>query len=277
MIFRGLVYRRTFAPPFALRLIAALAGVALVNVCPAAGPAINEIYFEAPQKRSVEFIELHNPGAQPISLTGWSLNAYSFASNTVMRPGGFLVVALDPPAFEKEFGFRPLGPFVGKLRRSGSTVRLQDAQRKIVDEVHYGVGFPWPVATDGGGSSLERINPALPGNSPGSWRSSGFPPNSSRRISALTSRREQPSPIPKWQRPTPGARNSTFMEQPPPVILSVEHRPEQPKSGEPVVVTARVMPASGVTNLTLSIQLVQPGNYIRLSDPGYETNWVELP
>lgn len=277
MIFRGLVYRRPFARPFALRLIAALTGVALVNVCPAAGPAINEIYFEAPQKRSVEFIELHNPGAEPISLTGWSLNTYSFAPNTVMKPGEFLVVALDPPAFEKEFGFRPLGPFIGKLKRSGSTVRLQDAQGKIVDEVHYGVGFPWPVATAGGGSSLERINPALPGNSPGSWRSSGFPANSSQRISAPTSRREQPAPIPKWQRPTPGARNSTFMEQPPPVILSVEHRPEQPKSGEPVVVTARVMRASGVTNLTLSIQLVQPGNYIRLSDKVYEKNWVELP
>jgi hypothetical protein len=122
MISRGLAYRRTLAPPFALRLIAALAGVALDNVCPAAGPAINEIYFEAPQKRSVEFIELHNPGAEPISLSGWSLNAYSFASNTVIRPGEFLVVALDPPAFEKEFGFRPLGPFIGKLASSTLSV-----------------------------------------------------------------------------------------------------------------------------------------------------------
>src|SRR5215469_12716775 len=177
MISLGLVHRRTFAPAFALRLIAALAVVAMANVCPAAGPAINEIYFEAPQKRSVEFIELYNSGAEPISLTGWSLNAYSFASNTVMKPGEFLVVALDPPAFEKEFGFRPLGPFIGKLKHTG-TVRLRDAQGKIADEVHYGVGFPWPVAAAGGGSSLERINPAMPGNSPGSWRSSGFPANS---------------------------------------------------------------------------------------------------
>jgi hypothetical protein len=41
--------------------------------------------------------------------------------------------------------------------------------------VSYGIGFPWPVASDGEGGSLELIHPSLDNDLGGSWRASGVP------------------------------------------------------------------------------------------------------
>src|SRR5215831_14882374 len=131
-----------------------------------ASVVINEIYFHPPDKRPLEFVELYNPASQAVTLTGWALNKFLFPTNTAIEPGGFLVVAAEPLTFEKEFGFKPLGPFESKLKHSGGSVRLEDQNGQVVDEVRYGAGFPWPTAAAGGGSSLERLNPALPGDSP---------------------------------------------------------------------------------------------------------------
>ncbi|MFT5413413.1 MAG: hypothetical protein ACI9NC_006167, partial [Verrucomicrobiales bacterium] len=77
--------------------------------------------------------------------------------------------------------------------------------------------------------------------------------------------------------PTPGAANSVFSPSAPPNIRQVVHLPEQPVSGEDVLITARVTDPEGVGSVTLSYQLVEPGNYIRKTDPGYDTNWTNLP
>ena len=248
----------------------------LAAVAHAAPVVINEIHFSPPDKRPLEFVELHNPNPQPVSLADWSLNRFRFPTNAVIKPGDFLVVALDPGAFEAEFGFHPLGPFPGKLKSAGG-LRLQDAQGRLVDEVNFGTGFPWPTAAAGGGSSLERIHPASPGNSPGSWRGSGFPTDTTRRVPPASLEPGQPTIVPRWQRPTPGATNSAFTPDPPPAAVSVEHHPEQPKSGEPVLVTVRVADPRGVTNALLRIQVVEPGRYARRSDNAYATNWLDFP
>lgn len=56
------------------------------------------------------------------------------------------------------FGVTSLGPWAGKLSSDGETVRLRDGAYDVVDEADYKVGFPWPVAADGSGSSIELIN-----------------------------------------------------------------------------------------------------------------------
>jgi len=76
--------------------------------------------------------------------------------------------------------------------------------------------------------------------------------------------------------PTPGAANSVFSPVAPPNIRQVRHLPEQPISGEDVVITARVTDPEGVASVTLGYQLVEPGNYIRLTDAAYETNWTDV-
>jgi hypothetical protein len=179
---------------------------------PATPPVvINEIHFHPAEKRTTEFIEIHNPGTDPVDLSRWTLEKYHFPKGTALAAGGFAVVATDPAAFRKEFGFEPLGPLRGKLKHRGETLRLRDAKGEPVDTVSYQNTFPWPVATSGEGPSLERIHPSLPSASPGSWRSAGFPVHShiSKPLVPLSDsgwrwrpgRDEASTPIRAWRMP----------------------------------------------------------------------------
>jgi len=76
--------------------------------------------------------------------------------------------------------------------------------------------------------------------------------------------------------PTPGARNSVYATNLPPQIRQVDHSPNQPSSGQPVKITAKVTDPEGVTSVALSYQLVDPGNYLELTDPAYLTGWTAL-
>jgi hypothetical protein len=60
-----------------------------------------------------------------------------------------------------------------------------------------------------------------------------------------------------------------------PVITQVRHEPARPKPAEAVLVTAKV--AAGTTQVTLKLQAVGPGKYIRRSDAEYEKNWIDFP
>jgi hypothetical protein len=57
-------------------------------------------------------------------------------------------------------------------------------------------------------------------------------------------------------------------------VTDVRHKPTRPNPDDPVLVTARV---AGATNVTLRVQAVAPGKYVRKSDPGYEQDWTDLP
>jgi hypothetical protein len=61
---------------------------------------------------------------------------------------------------------------------------------------------------------------------------------------------------------TPGAQNSVFSPTSGPVIRSIGHTPKAPISTQPVTVTARVSDPQGVGAVTLSYQVVAPGNFI---------------
>ena len=55
----------------------------------------------------------------------------------------------------------------------------------------------------------------------------------------------------------------------------VIHSPQQPKSNQPVKISASI--TSGHTDIALQYQIVEPGNYIELHDPQYAKNWTTLP
>ncbi|NDE99718.1 MAG: lamin tail domain-containing protein, partial [Verrucomicrobia bacterium] len=189
---------------------------------------INEIHFDPPEKKPLEFIELHNAGDAPAHLLGWQLEKFKFPETT-LAPGGFVVVAQDPVAFQKAYGFAPLGPLPGKLKNNGERITLRDAGGQLVDELRYGAGFPWPTASVGAGSSLERVHPALPGKWPGSWRASGF------RVEGGSVNKP----------PTPGKTNSVFTTQIPPAVEAVAHTPQQPRVSASRTVTVTDSPARG--------------------------------
>ena len=76
--------------------------------------------------------------------------------------------------------------------------------------------------------------------------------------------------------PTPGNVNSVYADSAPPRIRQVDHSPNQPQSGEPVVISAKVTDPDGMADVQLFYQLVDPGNYIAISDSAYETDWTVL-
>jgi hypothetical protein len=62
--------------------------------------------------------------------------------------------------------------------------------------------------------------------------------------------------------PTPSRSNSVFTTAVPPQIRQVAHTPEEPKSGEEVVISAKITDSDGVASVLLEYQPVRPGAYM---------------
>jgi hypothetical protein len=64
-----------------------------------AAPLINEIMYRPgtgyPENTALEFIEIHNPDAATVDLSGWAITKgvdYTFPAGTTLAAGGYLVV-----------------------------------------------------------------------------------------------------------------------------------------------------------------------------------------
>jgi hypothetical protein len=230
---------------------------------------INEIHYDPDVKTElVEFIELHNTATEDIDLSGWYFSnsvSYRFEAGATLPAGGYVIVAQNPAHIQAKWSsgrtsVSPhllFGPFEGKLSNDGENIELCNASGDQIDRVDYQLGFPWPTVGDpvpenqpGTGNSIQLVNPFLDNDLAGSWRSAY---------------------------PTPAAYNETvYLENTPPHIRQVNHSPKQPKSGQVVNVTAKVTDPDGVADVTLSYQIVEPGNYINIKDSQYYTNWTNL-
>jgi hypothetical protein len=62
-----------------------------------------------------------------------------------------------------------VGPFVGRLSNSGETLQLRNNSGRVVDEVTYGVDGDWPVAPDGSGVSLAKLDHDTASGPAGNW------------------------------------------------------------------------------------------------------------
>lgn len=78
------------------------------------------------------------------------------------------------------------------------------------------------------------------------------------------------------QGPTPGVVNRTFATNAPPALRQVSHTPEQPRSGQPVVISIRATDPDGIAQVQLQYQVVRPGEYIRFDAPEYATTWTTV-
>ena len=65
-----------------------------------------------------------------------------------------------------------LGPWSGKLSRSGERLLLHDATGNLADEVNYAAGGRWPDEPNGGGSSLELRDPVADNDRAEAWAAS---------------------------------------------------------------------------------------------------------
>ncbi|HEY5911572.1 MAG TPA: lamin tail domain-containing protein [Verrucomicrobiae bacterium] len=129
-----------------------------------------------------QYVELFNRGATPVNLAGWVLGDgidFTFPSNTVIAADNYLVVARNATRLRTNYAnLNPnncLGDFTGRLAHNGERVTLRMPDTILdtnslgvvttnlihitVNDVTYGNGGRWGEWSDGGGSSLEVINP----------------------------------------------------------------------------------------------------------------------
>ena len=144
--------------------------------------AINEImYAPISGDNDLQYVELYNQGASPADLSGWKFSAgigFTIPTNTVLAAKGYLVVAKNAGHLMTNYpnlsGANTLGDFSGKLGK-GERLALAMPDQIIVtnkhgvvetntiyidvDEVTYDTGGRWGQWANGGGSSLELIDP----------------------------------------------------------------------------------------------------------------------
>ena len=144
---------------------------------------INEIMYEPISGNSDDqYIELYNQGNAPVNLGGWRFVAgidYTFPSNTILRPAGYLVVAKSITNLLVRYpNLNPtnvFGDLDGSLAGRGERVALAkpdvavstnsqgivstNITYVVVDDVAYGTGGNWGKWANGGGSSLELVDP----------------------------------------------------------------------------------------------------------------------
>ncbi|MGI9241084.1 MAG: lamin tail domain-containing protein, partial [Verrucomicrobiales bacterium] len=122
-----------------------------------ATPLVNEVMYRAgdtlPEDLRDEWIELHNPTATTIDLSGYQFdNGIEFTFPAVSIPaGGYLVVAADVVEFGANFPAvtNVVGPWIGKLRNSGERIALRDASGDLVDEIDYADEGDWAIRERG--------------------------------------------------------------------------------------------------------------------------------
>src|SRR5262249_54654528 len=129
-----------------------------------------------------EYVEIYNKGHVPANLGGWRFVDgidYTFPADTLLPPDGYLVIAKSRTNLWARYAnlnsTNTLGDFGGSLADSGERIALArpdfvvstdhlgrvvtNTVYVVVDEVTYGTGGNWGHWANGGGSSLELIDP----------------------------------------------------------------------------------------------------------------------
>ena len=136
----------------------------------------NEVHYHpADREPFYEWVELHNQMAVSMDLSGWRLAGgitYLFPRGTVLQGGAQLVVAANPAALLELGVTNVVGPYQGRLSNSGETLELRNNNQRLMDELSYGTGSEWPVAPDGHGPSLAKIEESTSTAVVSHWRPS---------------------------------------------------------------------------------------------------------
>jgi hypothetical protein len=122
---------------------------------------------------SEQWIELYNRGSVAVDLDDWEFTegiGFTFPTGTTLDAGEYLLVAPNATALSAKLpDATVLGDFSGKLSRSGETLVLRDASGNVADRVTYYDGGSWPAEADGGGASIELVDPRSDNEVSGNW------------------------------------------------------------------------------------------------------------
>ncbi len=138
----------------------------------------NEImYNPANDVQELEFVEIYNTLSFDMDISLWKLAGgieYTFPVGATVPSEGCVLIAKSPSALEAATGISGvLGPFNRQLANGGESVRLENNSGRVMDEIEYGDGGQWPVAPDGSGASLAKIDPFTASVPADNWHSGG--------------------------------------------------------------------------------------------------------
>lgn len=139
---------------------------------------ITEIMYNPSGGSTYEFIELQNIGDTTLNLGNMYFDegiSFIFPPGTMLASGARLVLSssLNPAAFAARYpGVTVAGTFSGSLKNDGERVTLKDAGDQIVTSVDYKISNGWPTSPNGGGYSLEVVDPNGDPDDPANWRAS---------------------------------------------------------------------------------------------------------
>jgi hypothetical protein len=122
-----------------------------------AEPSVSEHNAGYTDADDFQFIELHNISGTAVELAGCSFGQglkHDFTASTILAPGGVLVLARNPAAFQFRYGFPAGTDFTGRLSHADETVTLLSAISLPIKSFRYEDQPPWPVSADGDGYSL---------------------------------------------------------------------------------------------------------------------------
>lgn len=139
-----------------------LIGTVLFNPTFAASPGdivITEIMYNPPESGvdSLEYIEIYNTTSSDINLGGFSISDqddYYFPTDAFIAAHGYVVIAKDSMALERNFGY----PYAYNLNfdglaNGGERITVKDNNGVILNELVFDDNAPWPEA-DGDGPSM---------------------------------------------------------------------------------------------------------------------------
>jgi hypothetical protein len=157
---------------------------------------INEIMFHPiSEQDDDEFVELHNRSGSAVDVSGWRFVAgidFEIPAGRTIPAGGFLVVAKNAARLLANYpqltAANTVGDYRGVLANGGERIALAKPDQVlstnelgnivtntiyiVVAETAYGEGGRWGRWADGGGSSLELIDPRADPLLPMNWADS---------------------------------------------------------------------------------------------------------
>ena len=156
---------------------------------------INEImYHPISENDEDQFIEIYNRSIGSVDLSGWELGSgvgFAFPSGFTLSAGTYVTVAKNIARLRTNYSNltaqNSIGNFSGFLSRGGERITLTrpdtlvstnatgvitNRVQIVVDEVTYQDGGRWGKWSDGGGSSLEKIDADADGRLGSNWADS---------------------------------------------------------------------------------------------------------
>jgi hypothetical protein len=142
---------------------------------------ITEINYNIPlsNNNDLEFIEIYNAGGSVASLGGIQVLdegnfAFTFPAMD-LAAGQFVLLASNKTVADVFYSktFFDMAPGSGNfLGNGGELLQIKNTEGTLIFSVNYDDASPWPLTPDGGGTSLELMNPAFDPNNGASWAAS---------------------------------------------------------------------------------------------------------